>query len=109
MNFTKQKDQAILTAKKIWGRFSRLSLRDRSMVIGATILVLILIANLSGGENISESTTSGVREVRVASIAELSSHSLPLSLLGTVTSRNEATIRAEASGKIVGVYKKLGD
>ena len=109
MNFIKQKDQAMLTAKKIWGRFSRLSLRDRSMVIGAIILVLILIANLSGSDNISESTTSGVREVRVASIAELSSHSLPLSLLGTVTSRNEATIRAEASGKIVGVYKKLGD
>ncbi len=50
-----------------------------------------------------------IRQVSLASVSDLSADVTSLSLFGTVISKSEATIRAEAGGKIVGVYKKLGD
>jgi RND family efflux transporter MFP subunit len=61
-------------------------------------------------EGPAESTASlDSRTVTLASVADLSAGTSPIPLLGTVTSVNEATIRAESSGKIVRVEKRLGD
>lgn len=49
------------------------------------------------------------RGVTLAGVGDLSLNTSPLPLLGTVVSRNEANIRAESSGKLAVVYKKLGD
>lgn len=47
--------------------------------------------------------------VEVKSVADLSAETVPLSVAGTVTSRSEATVRAEKSGQITHLYRALGD
>ncbi len=49
------------------------------------------------------------KTVRLKSVAELSSQSSPLSIVGQVTSKSEATVRSERSGQVVAIYKALGD
>src|SRR3989344_6973832 len=50
-----------------------------------------------------------IHTVTVRSVAELTSQNAPLSLVGSVSSKSEATVRAERSGQVVAVYKSLGD
>lgn len=109
MNFLTLKNKAIALAEKFWRQFLQLSVIHRTLVVGGIILVAIMITHLGKAGGDVKTADQSMREVQVASVAELSLHSSPLTLLGTVTSRSEATIRAEASGKIVEVYKKLGD
>lgn len=49
-----------------------------------------------------------IRAVEVRSVAELSAQKVPLSLIGEVRSRSEASVRAEKSGQVTAVYKSLG-
>ncbi len=49
-----------------------------------------------------------IHSVEVKSVAELSSGTTPLSLVGSVSSKSEATVRAERSGQVIGVYASLG-
>lgn len=109
MNLLSLKDKANMICKKAQGQFLRLSKTHRIIVVILAILLVVMIARLDNGKNTDTIQAKSTPEVHVASVAELSLHSSPLTLLGTVTSTNEATIRAEASGKVVGVYKKLGD
>ena len=84
---------------------------QRSKVITGIIVIAIALI----GWNASKKTPEVVeavqtdRSVTLASVGDLSLHTSPLPLLGTVTSLSEAKIKAESSGKLVGVYKKLGD
>lgn len=80
----------------------------------ATFLIGVVILGglgytLFGGSAPTEVTIDKTRKVEIKTVAELSSEQAPLSLLGTVTSRNEATLLAETSGRITGVYRSLGD
>lgn len=86
------------------------SLHRRNYLIAAAffILIAIMIAHISGGGTESETATTTARSVTVASVASLANDATPVTLLGTVTSRSEAMLRAEASGRAA-VYKKLGD
>lgn len=47
--------------------------------------------------------------VEVLSVGALSESGAPLSLPGEVKSRSEANIKTEASGRVIHVYKKIGD
>ena len=49
------------------------------------------------------------RAVTLSSVGDLSNKTSLIPLLGTVTSRNEATVRAESGGQLRVVYKHLGD
>lgn len=49
------------------------------------------------------------RAIELKTVSELSNKSTSFPFLGTVTSVNEAIIRGETSGKLVAVYKSLGD
>ncbi len=90
--------------------FFALSKTKRTVSIAALLLVVLVLLRLGGsGDTAVTALDERLRHVEVARVSQLSQNATPLSLLGTVTSRSEATIRAEASGKVVGVYKRLGD
>ncbi|MBI5470487.1 efflux RND transporter periplasmic adaptor subunit [Candidatus Kaiserbacteria bacterium] len=102
-------------------------LRERSLAVRASYAVLsgrqrtylwILVAVVIGGGIFMIVHSRGVvvpqeeqvaRQVEVKSVAELSSGSASLSVVGTVSSKSEATVRAEKSGEVVSVSHELGD
>ena len=74
------------------------------------ILVLVIVGKLIFGSKKTDTVAETVlRSVRVSSVASLSTNETNLSLVGTVASVSEATLRAETSGRLTHVYKKLGD
>lgn len=91
-------------AVKFWG----LSVLMRSIIFFGIVSVAFFILQQQSVEQANIGTLAPERTVGIASVSELSKNTSPLSLLGTVTSRNEATIRAESGGRIIAVYKKLG-
>ncbi len=74
--------------------------------VGGLIILGLIVWSLSGGEEVAQESTR-TREVRVSSVAELSSAST-LSLVGNVVSKNEAELRTEAGGRITRVNADLG-
>ncbi len=92
-------------------KFKKLSHRQLislGLVVGALIGGGFVLLNYGTTET-AKTIGAIAREVSVASVLELSNSRSALPLIGTVTSISEATIRAEGSGQIVGVYRKLGD
>ena len=85
--------------------------RTRKIVTVIILVAVVLIGSRFNNEDTSEvdEVVKADRGVTLSSVAELSLNTSPLPLLGTVTSRSEANIRAESSGKLVAVYRKLGD
>ncbi len=75
---------------------------------GFVIVVIVALLSL-GGDIAQVEETKATRVVVVTPVSELANTDSNLPLLGTVTSTSEATIRAESSGKLTRVYKKLGD
>ena len=75
---------------------------------------LVVVAALGAGTFFFRGVQSDVapatliHSVEVKSVAELSLESTPLSLVGSVTSTSEATVRAEKSGQVVRVNTSLG-
>jgi multidrug efflux pump subunit AcrA (membrane-fusion protein) len=90
-------------------KFQALSLFKKIIIIAIIIALGFLLNSLNTKKEDTVEEVKKDRGVRVASVALLSENLSPISLLGTVTSRSEATIRAEGGGKLVAVYKKLGD
>ncbi len=82
------------------------------MKVAAGIVALaVVIGGVAYVANRSQSEVSPevqIRSVEVKSVAELSSAATPLSLVGSVTSQSEATVRAEKSGQVVRVNTSLG-
>lgn len=79
--------------------------------IGALVLIIATwgIIGLFGGKGTEVAAENQSRTVEVKSVADLSSDSTPLSIAGTVSSKSEATIRAEAGGQITSINYALGD
>lgn len=75
----------------------------------AIVLIILGITSLLRSDSKEELSTESKRTVKLALVSDLSNNESALPLLGTVTSVSEATIRAESSGKLTRVYKKLGD
>jgi RND family efflux transporter MFP subunit len=80
--------------------------------IGICLLALIAIVGFiirSHSAPVTDATTDTIPVVSVATAAELSSQVAPLSVVGTVQSKAQATVAAQSSGQVIGVYKQLGD
>jgi multidrug efflux pump subunit AcrA (membrane-fusion protein) len=81
--------------------------------LGVGILAVLLLVSaavvMTRGSAVEPLPSTAIRSVEVKSVAELSNETSPLSVVGQVSSKSEATVRAERSGQIVGVYKSLGD
>lgn len=106
-HLTKIKSDLADAARQTYAWFMELPLWGKAAVVTTLILVVVAGNFLFGGsvaQTIAEKTP---RTVVLASVGELSSNATPLPLTGTVTSRSEASVRAESSGQIA-VYTKLG-
>jgi multidrug efflux pump subunit AcrA (membrane-fusion protein) len=85
---------------------------SRIKKVGIVIVGLLILTTL--GRTLFRTTSTDEvkklpRAVTLSSVSDLSANTSRISLLGTVTSVNEATIRAESGGQLRVVYKKLGD
>lgn len=90
--------------------FLELSRGKQIIVILITIILTALVTKtLIGESEKNEAVTNSTRGVRVSMVSDISNRESSIPLLGIVTSTSEATIRAESSGKLTRVYKKLGD
>ena len=88
-------------------------LSRKTLALGCAALALVLLTawRIIGGTSsdaLSEDAPI-VREVVVASVAELGADGSPLSVIGEVTSRSEASLRAESGGRVVSLSYRLGD
>src|SRR3989344_2781417 len=79
---------------------------------GVSLAVLVLgiggVAYVATRSNPQIAPEVQIHSVEVKSVAELSAAATPLSLVGSVTSQSEATVRAEKSGQVVRVNTSLG-
>ncbi|OHB19315.1 MAG: hypothetical protein A2854_02850 [Parcubacteria group bacterium RIFCSPHIGHO2_01_FULL_56_18] len=79
---------------------------------GVSLAVLVLgiggVAYVATRSNPQIAPEVQIHSVEVKSVAELSFAATPLSLVGSVTSKSEATVRAEKSGQVTRVNTSLG-
>ena len=68
------------------------------IAVGLILKFAVFSRNSQDNANLD---TNAKKEVSLISIKKLQEKSIPLSLVGEVTSENEVTIKTEASGKIV--------
>ena len=74
------------------------------------ILAVVFYWQVIIRENVEDvMAPSDIRQVRIASVRDLSLDKDPLPLLGKVQSQSSATIYSQVSGEVIGLYKKLGD
>lgn len=83
------------------------------VVICGVIVLAVIVISYRAFHSASAATATRSRpsaqQVKVAAVADLSPNSAPLTVIGAVTSQDQATILAETSGEIVKVYKQIGD
>lgn len=81
------------------------------VALGALLLIIgaWTIVHFMGGKKPAEEASSQLRTVELRTVAELSSDSSPLSVAGNVSSKSEASVRAEIGGQITHVYTALGN
>lgn len=75
-------------------------------VIGAVAGFIILSNNSKNGDSV---IAEALKEVSLVSIQSLQEKSMPLPLIGEVTSKNEVIIKTQAQGEIISVFAKVGD
>lgn len=75
---------------------------------GAIVALLIILHALSGSAP-EAAPAAQTRTVSVRSVAELSQETSGLSVAGIVSSKSEATVRAEKSGEVKALNYQLGD
>jgi len=82
-------------------------------VVGLVVVVAVVVLGAryiftpSSAADVTQD--AGVPRVHLASVGELASQAGPLSIVGTVKSRSEATILAETSGQITSLTRSIGD
>lgn len=98
------------TVNQLWSWFKELKWdRKVALIVFLGILIYLPIFFFGGDKEKSQALSEEVKQVEVANVGEMSNLSTPLSLVGIVESVSEATVRAESSGQLTRVYRKLGD
>lgn len=82
--------------------------RKRITVIVICVALALIVGNTIRNNATTEEAPKQVRQVTIATLAELSGNGTDLVMTGTVESQSEADIRAEAQGQIIRVQKQLG-
>lgn len=78
------------------------------LAVGVFILVALIAISLFSTKEVSDPTKNVIPVVELKSAREIATGLDPLPLVGTVRSATEATILTEASGRVIGVYRSLG-
>lgn len=94
---------------QLWNWYKELNRPKQIGVIVIVILVLVVIIRSFSGSTPEAEITSSPRSIKLALVGDLANNISSLPLLGIITSTSEATLRAESSGKLNHVYRKLGD
>lgn len=97
---------ALIQTKEL---FATLPRHKQVLVVTASILIIFGIIRILSNDKEAITSENRAKTVIVKSVSELSNIETDLPLIGTVTSVSEATIRAESSGQLTRVYRKLGD
>ncbi len=84
-------------------------LKGSTLVIASIAVFWFGFSYFFGGSAGTIAPQDTTKTVSVASVAELSQGGSSLSVAGVVQSLTEATVRAEKSGKVVAVYRAMGD
>ncbi len=104
--------KAVLFIRGTTPRILRWTSQLGSAKVGAGVAALVLIiggvAYFTGRSKPQVAPEVQIHSVEVKSVAELSSAATPLSLVGSVTSKSEATVRAEKSGQVIRIHTSLG-
>ena len=96
------------TRSRTW--YSNQSKNSKITITLVGVITIVVLGRLVlGGSSAEVIAKNETRQVTVASVASLANNDQGFPLVGTVTSVNEAIIRSENGGKLVRVYKKLGD
>ncbi|MEN9413453.1 MAG: hypothetical protein RLZZ342_540 [Candidatus Parcubacteria bacterium] len=80
-------------------------------IMGAALVLVLLFVGRSifGGSASSESADAGLSYVQVVAAGDLASQAKPLTVVGTIKSKSEATILAQTSGEIIVLNRSIGD
>jgi translation initiation factor IF-2 len=97
----------LLLQLKQW--YFELSRTQQIVVTVVGVLIVVTIGRAIFHTSSDEEIKKLPRAVTLSSVGDLSNKTSLIPLLGTVTSRNEATVRAESGGQLRVVYKHLGD
>ena len=87
-------------------------MNKRKLIIWVTVILVVIVAILiMNKKKMSSYTAGGIKDVYYVSVEKASKKNLSasLSLVGTVYANNDVNIVSETSGKITGVYAKVGD
>jgi len=95
--------------KKFWTWVARLPRRYSIAGVVAIIVIIAVGVHFATRPAAVPTVPPTIPHVSVATIANLSSDTSPLSLVGTVTSLNQATILSQTSGQIVSLNVSIGD
>lgn len=83
------------------------------LLIGLAVIVVVVLLGsrllFSGGSAAEDASATGVSYVQLATVGELSADAGPLSVVGTVKSRSEATILAQTAGELRTLSRSIGD
>ena len=99
--------KAIIVQLKQW--FLELPRYKQFVAIVGAIVILVIAIRILPNKSVTADVVELPKHVELAMVGDLSNKSNPVPLVGVVTSVTEATIRAESSGRLTKVYKKLGD
>jgi RND family efflux transporter MFP subunit len=95
--------------RQIYQLFMELPPYKRVIAVVGALAILLLAYQILPGKKVVEEVGNVKRGVSLESVYNLSNRINSVPLVGQVTSVNEATIRAESSGRLTRVYRKLGD
>lgn len=83
------------------------------LLIGLAVIIVVLILGarlfFRDGGAAGSAAASGVSYVQLATVGDLSADAGPLSVVGTVKSRSEATILAQTAGELRTLSRSIGD
>ncbi len=96
-------------ATALWHRALRMNKKQKITAGIGLAVVIVAIMFLHGGSDPIAESAKASRAVEVRSVAELASQSAPLTVVGSVSSVSEASVRAETSGQVTRVNRALGD
>lgn len=96
--------------RRLCTKILRLSPKKRwALLVFVIVPIAVLWYTLLNKEPASVSVPSDTQVVEILSVGTLSRGGTPLTFSGQVTSRSEANIRTESSGRVTRVHKRLGD
>lgn len=110
MNFSSIMSQVMGWLQNARSYVLSLSRKQKYAAVALVVIAVFALFYLLRGDTTTTATVEAkARKVTMARVDDLANQNASLPLVGVVISTSEAEIRAESSGRLTRVYKKLGD